>query len=72
MLAISMPRVMEETVPGEWVGLFGGCYCLSFAFAVLVAYFMAVFLPPESDTVALAESPVTQVIFAMPILFYAI
>ena len=54
MLAISMPRVMEETVPGEFVGMFGGCYCLSFAFAVLVAYFMAVFLPPESDTVALA------------------
>lgn len=54
-----MPRVMEETVPGEYVGLFGGCYCLSFAFATLVAYAMAVFLPPENDSEALATSPVT-------------
>jgi MFS family permease len=59
LLAITMPRVMEETVPGELVGMFGGCYCLSFAFATLVAYAMAVFLPPENDTAALATSPVT-------------
>lgn len=49
LLAITMPRIMEETVPGEWVGFFGGCYCLSFAIATLIAYFMAVFLPPEDD-----------------------
>lgn len=59
LIAITMPRVMEETVPGEYVGLFGGCYCLSFAFATLVAYAMAVFLPPENDSEALATSPVT-------------
>jgi len=41
-----MPRVMEETIPGELVGMFGGLYCLSFAFATLVAYAMAAFLPP--------------------------
>lgn len=72
MLAISMPRVMEETIPGEWVGTMGGFYCLSFAFATLIAYAMAAFLPPESEPEELATSPVTQVIFAMPILFYVI
>ena len=46
LIAITMPRVMEETIPGEWMGMFGGLYCLSFAFATLVAYAMAVFLPP--------------------------
>lgn len=59
MLAISMPRVMEETIPGEYVGMLGGCYCLSFAFATLIAYSMAVFLPPASDPEALASSHVT-------------
>jgi len=67
-----MPRMMEETVPGELVGMFGGCYCLSFAFATLLAYAMAVFLPSENDPVALADSHVTQVIFGMPIVFYII
>ena len=58
LLAIAMPRIMEETVPLEWVGFFGGCYCLSFAFATLIAYAMAVFLPPEHAPEAMANSPV--------------
>ena len=71
-IAISMPRTMEETIPNKWVGMFGGLYCLSFALATMIAYFMAYFLPPDSDTVALAESPVTQVIFGLPIVFYSL
>jgi hypothetical protein len=63
---------MEETIPGELVGMFGGLYCLSFAFATLVAYGMAAFLPPESQTEQLAQSPVTQVIFGLPIAFFMI
>ena len=59
LIAITMPRVMEETIPGELVGVFGGLYCLSFAFATLVAYGMAAFLPPESQIEQLAVSPVT-------------
>ena len=69
-IAIAMPRTMEETIPNAWIGMFGGLYCLSFALATMIAYFMAYFLPPEEDTVALAASPVTQVIFGLPILFY--
>lgn len=51
-----MPRIMEETIPGNWVGFFGGLYCLSFAAATLIAFGMAVFLPPDSDPQALADS----------------
>lgn len=68
-IAISMPRVMEETIPNRWVGLFGGLYCLSFAMATLIAYTLAVALPPDSDP-AIADSPMVVVIFALPIPFY--
>ena len=72
IIAIAMPRLMEETVPSNLVGAYGGLYCLSFAFATLLAYALAVFLPKETDLDALAESHVTQVIFGLPIVFYVI
>lgn len=72
LLAVSMPRLMEETIPGELVGFFGGLYCVSFAVAVLIAFGMALFLPPDSDPEALASSPVIQIIFGLPIVFYLI
>ena len=53
LIAIAMPRSMEETVPEHTVGTFGGLYCLSFATAVLTAYLLALILPPDSDTQAL-------------------
>ena len=56
IIAIAMPRLMEETVPGTLCGLYGGLYCLSFATATLIAYAFAVFLPKDSDTDALAVS----------------
>jgi cyanate permease len=46
LIAIGMPRTMEETVPEHTVGTFGGLYCLSFATAVLIAYLLALILPP--------------------------
>ena len=67
-----MPRLMEETVPLNLTGSFGGLYCLSFAFATLVAYALAVFLPGDKEIDALKETHVTQVIFGLPILFYVI
>jgi len=45
-----MPRLMEESVPSKLVGFYGGLYCLSFATATLIAYALAVFLPPQDDT----------------------
>ena len=72
LIAIGMPRVMEETVPGAMVGFYGGLYCLSFAAATLLAYLMAVFMPKDTDTEALKETPIVQVVFGLPIVFYII
>ena len=70
IIAIAMPRLMEETVPSSLVGFYGGLYCLSFATATLLAYALAVFLPKDSDIEALKETKMTYVIFGLPIVFY--
>lgn len=72
IIAIAMPRLMEETVPGYLTGFYGGLYCLSFATATLMAYAMAVFLPKDTDTEALAESNIPNVVMGFPIIFYVI
>ena len=72
LIAIAMPRVMEETVPGSYVGFYGGLYCLSFAAATLLAYMMAIFLPKDDDTQALKDTRMVQVVFGLPIVFYII
>ena len=54
------------------VGFYGGLYCLSFATATLLAYALAVFLPPDDELDALADTHVTQVVFGLPIVFYVI
>lgn len=56
IIAIAMPRVMEETVPVNLVGFYGGLYCLSFATATLLAYALAVFLPKDTDIEALQQT----------------
>ena len=73
MIAIGMPRLMEETVPNRLVGFFGSLYCLSFAVATLIAYGLAVFLPPDEGHVQeLIDTNVTLVFFGLPIVFYLI
>ena len=72
IIAIAMPRIMEETVPINLVGFFAGLYCLSFAFATMFAYLFAYFLPPDDDTSALKETHITNIIFGLPIPFYII
>ena len=59
IIAIAMPRLMEETVPSNLVGAYGGLYCLSFAFATLLAYALAVFLPKDTEIEELKETHVT-------------
>jgi len=59
IIAIGMPRLMEETVPANLVGAYAGLYCLSFATATLLAYALAVFLPKDTDTEGLIETSVT-------------
>lgn len=72
LIAIAMPRSMEETVPEHLVGVFGGLYCLSFATAVLTAYSLAAILPPDTDTQALVETKKTLWFFGMPLIVYTI
>lgn len=72
IIAIAMPRLMEETVPGYLTGFFGGLYCLSFATATLMAYACAVFLPKDTETELLAESNIPNYIMGLPIVFYVI
>ena len=72
IIAIAMPRVMEETVPLNLVGFYAGLYCLSFAIATLFAYMFAVFLPPDDDPTALKATHVTNIVFGLPILFYLV
>ena len=67
IIAIAIPRIMEETVPINLVGFYAGLYCLSFAAATLFAYCFAVFLPPDDDTDALKATYVTNIIFGLPI-----
>ena len=72
IIAIGMPRVMEETVPGSMVGFYGGLYCVSFAAATLLAFMMAIFMPDDDNLEALAKTEVVQVVFGLPIVFYVI
>ena len=59
LLSVAMPRVIEETIPDKYLGVFRGLYCCSFVLANLIANFVSVFLPPEQCTLLLAESPIT-------------
>ena len=72
LIAIAMPRTMEETVPLNLVGFYAGLYCVSFAIASVFGIFIAVFLPPDNDTEALKETYVTNIIFGAPIVFFVI
>eukprot|EP00352_Strombidinopsis_acuminata_P003763 CAMPEP_0176382380 /NCGR_PEP_ID=MMETSP0126-20121128/32641_1 /TAXON_ID=141414 ORGANISM="Strombidinopsis acuminatum, Strain SPMC142" /NCGR_SAMPLE_ID=MMETSP0126 /ASSEMBLY_ACC=CAM_ASM_000229 /LENGTH=170 /DNA_ID=CAMNT_0017746781 /DNA_START=605 /DNA_END=1117 /DNA_ORIENTATION=- len=63
---------MEETVPTQDVGKFGGLYCLSFAVAQVLAYASAAILPKNTDTEALMTTHAWQFIFGMPLIFYVI
>lgn len=58
IIAIGMPRVMEESVPGSMVGFYGGLYCVSFAAATLLAFMMGIFLPDAEDEQGLADTEV--------------
>lgn len=70
MIAIAMPRLMDETVPLYLQGFYGGIYCLSFAAATLLAYTLAIPMPQDDDKQGLIDSIWPQITFGMPIVFY--
>ena len=45
LIAVAMPRYMDEVLPSKLIGLYGGLYCFSFAVATLIAYLLALGLP---------------------------
>lgn len=71
-----MPRYMEEMLPPNILGVYGGLYCFSFAQATIIAYLLALGLPSDEDenggknTDGLKNSNFWMVIFGLPIPFY--
>ena len=49
LIAVAMPRYMDEVLPSKLIGLYGGLYCFSFAVATLIAYLLALGLPQDKD-----------------------
>ena len=49
LIAVAMPRYMDEVLPSSLIGLYGGLYCFSFAIATLIAYLLALGLPDDKD-----------------------
>ena len=49
LIAVAMPRYMDEVLPPKLMGIYGGLYCFSFAIATIIAYLLALGLPPDKD-----------------------
>ena len=47
LIAVAIPRYMEEALPPNLISLYGGLYCFTFAQATILAYFLAYFLPAD-------------------------
>ena len=47
LIAIAMPRYLDEILPPRLIGLYGGLYCFSFAIATILAYMLAIGLPDD-------------------------
>ena len=45
LIAVAMPRFMEEVLPPYLVSFYGGLYSFSFSIATIIAYLLALGLP---------------------------
>ena len=77
LIAVAIPRYMEEALPPNLVSVYGGLYCFTFAIATILAYALAVFLPQDKldngdkNIVGLkADDIVWRLIFGCPIVAY--
>ena len=57
MLACAIPRYMDEILPPHLIGFFGGLYTFSFAVATIIAYVLALGLPPDHVNGSLEPNP---------------
>jgi hypothetical protein len=76
MLACAIPRFLDEMMPPNLMAFFGGLYTFSFSWAVIVAFMLALGLPP--DTIDDMPNPELQydefwrVIYGLPVMFFLI
>jgi MFS family permease len=49
LIAVAMPRYMDEMLPSKIIGIYGGLCCFSFAIATIIAYILTLGLPPDKD-----------------------
>ena len=68
LIAVAWPRYMEEVLPPQLISFYGGLYCFSFAIATIIAYLLALGLPPDNDVEALkADFIFWRIIWGLPI-----
>ena len=78
LIAVAMPRYMDEVLPPTLISLYGGLYCFSFAIATIIAYMLALGLPDDkhpdgTDNIdGLTDDKFWRVIFGLPIAFYTV
>lgn len=76
LIAVAFPRYMDEVLPSSLISLYGGMYCFSFAIATIIAYLLALGMPPDKkedgspNTDELIASNFWLVIFGLPIAFF--
>ena len=76
LIAVAMPRYIDEVLPPSLISLYGGLYCFSFSIATIVAYMLALGLPADklpdgSDNIeGLTADKFWRVIFGLPIAIY--
>lgn len=67
---------MDEVLPPHLIGFFGGLYTFSFAIATIIAYILALGLPPDhidgQPNPALKDDQFWRIIYGLPIPFFAI
>lgn len=78
LISVTMPRYMDEVLPSKLISLYGGFWAFSFAIATIIAYLLALGLPPDrlengqANTEGLKACNFWMVIFGLPILFFLI
>ena len=78
LIAVAFPRYMDEVLPSSLISLYGGMYCFSFAIATIIAYLLALGMPPDEkpdgtrNTEELIASNFWLIIFGLPIVFFLI